>query len=210
MSLSYFDSYGYMKKLVVLRSIKIKEGTFEAKFGMTGADGEFSLQNKNNIKYFEFDAIGNLLPTSTLYEHIDNTISSSLEPVQDELDGFDSRIDVLEGALESALAGVIDTRIYASGNRTNDGQILSIPITSGKSCKIIGTVLLNDTGYIDFEVQCKCIAGTSSITLWNLEYSNTGTQTLIFGALSNAIKINLNTSVSTNYRIGYELIYIEL
>ena len=208
MSLSYFDSYGYMKKLVVIRSIKIKEGTFEVKFGLSGSDGDFTLQNKNNIKYFEFDTIGNLLPTSTLYEHIQNTILSSLEPVQDELDNFDSRIDVLESALESALDGVIDTRIYKEGTQTVSGQIKSIPITSGKSCKIIGTVLIDDTGCINFEILCKCVAGFASITLWNLDYSNVGTQTLVFGASGNEISIGLDISASTDYKLGYELIYI--
>jgi hypothetical protein len=199
-----------MKKLVVIRSIKITEGEFEVKFGLSGADGEFSLRNKNKIKYFEFDAIGNLLPTSTLYEHIENTLLSSLEPVQDTLDGFETRIETLEGALENALEGVVDTRIYVTGTLSTNGQIISIPITTGKSCKITGTVLLNDTGFIDFEVLCKCIAGTASVTLWNLDYSNAGTRTLVFGSSANEVSIGLNTSVLTKYRLGYDLNYLDL
>jgi hypothetical protein len=202
MSLSYFDSYGYMKKLVVIRSVKITEGEFEMKFGLSGIEGEFTLQNKNRIKYFEFDAIGNLSTTSTLYEHIQNKILESLEPVQDTIDEFETRIDALEG--------VLDPRIYRTGTLSVNGQIVSIPITSGKSCKITGTVLLNDTGYIDFEVLCKCIAGTASVTLWNLDYSNAGTRTLVFGSSANEVSIELNTSVLTKYKLGYDLNYLEL
>lgn len=202
MSLSYFDSYGYMKKLVVLRSIKITEGEFEAKFGLTGADGEFSLQNKNKIKYFEFDGIGNLLPTSTLYEHIENALSSSLEPVQDTLDELETRIGAVEG--------VLDPRVYVTGTLSVNGQIISIPITSGKSCKITGTVLLNDTGYVNIELLCKCVAGTASVTLWNLDYSNAGTKTIVFGSSGNEISIGLNTNTLTNYKFGYDLDYINL
>lgn len=202
MSLSYFDSYGYMKKLVVIRSIKIMENEFEVKFGLSGNDGIFTLRNKNKIKYFEFDAIGNLLPTSTLYEHIENTILSSLEPLQNAIDGFDTRIDALEG--------VLDPRVYVTGTLSVNGQIVSIPITSGKSCKITGTILFNDTGYANIEVLCKCISGTTSITLWNLDYANAGTKTITFNTSGNELRINLTTNSLTKYKLGYDLNYLTL
>jgi hypothetical protein len=148
-----------MKNLLVIHSIKITEKEYEVKFGLNNADGIFTLRNKNKIKYFEFDAIGNLSQTSTLYQHIENTILSSLEPVQEALGGFETRIETLEGALENALEGIIETCV-ADGSITT-AKLADNAVTNAK----ISSNAVTTTNIADLNVTAAKLASDSVTTV---------------------------------------------